>query len=611
MKIRLFILLGIILLLISNCEQSSERRKIKLSRENTSSTPNNQSITTLHLDSQERRSIAVMFFNNETGDNNLAWLQKGLSEMFIRALSQSRSLSVLSSDRLLEILRRLEQAENAYKTIDMEIAAVVAREANVEAILTGNITRNKGDSLQINVQIHHPSQGLLLTEQSIEGPGLEKIFSMVDELSVAIRHDLQLTMDKGDTQRSIGDLSTWSIEAWRAYTTGVELSDKMMNQEAVQEFEHALELDSTFIAAQLELYRSLTLQAEITRAEAIFNKLQTLKQRASPKEKYQIELIEASRNTDINAVLEINSNWLNEFPDDRDANFTMASILYNIHNYHHAIPYFEQALKIDPKNKMGINQLGYTYARIGQYEKAISTLQTYQKIAPNEPNPYDSMGEIYWYFGEFAKAEQQYQKALQINNKFHLSMGHLGNIYMDNGDIEKAASAFREYHDMVESDVLKYRALYSQGLVEWRRGNKNLAIDLLKQSLEGCNPRYMVINQISQMYCERGDSLVGRQFVSEQYDHIYKALNDTYTTDSELIDLALISIFYKIKAERSISLMEQRLRQSNVLQSQMRLNFLLSILYIQTNQPDRLTFTLKPSAAKPHVKRSRRWRDEM
>lgn len=72
--------------------------------------------------------------------------------MLIRSLSQSSSPSVLSTDRIFEILNQVKQA-SATQSLDFDLAAIVAKEANVEAVLAGNISRH-GDSLQINVRVH-------------------------------------------------------------------------------------------------------------------------------------------------------------------------------------------------------------------------------------------------------------------------------------------------------------------------------------------------------------------------------------------------------------------------------------------------------------------------
>jgi len=150
-----------------------------------------------------------MFFQNITGDKQLEWLQKGLTEVLIRALSQSRSLSVLSTDRLYEILKRLEQSPSSPK-IDMDLAAIVAREANVKAI-----------------------------------------FSMVDQITQKIKEDLQLSLEKAQPLKGIEDISTHSLEAWRYYSDGNELMNKLPWVDARQLFELAPGLDSTFISARV------------------------------------------------------------------------------------------------------------------------------------------------------------------------------------------------------------------------------------------------------------------------------------------------------------------------------------------------------------------------
>ena len=219
------------------CGQSEDRRKIKLSNERTGSQRSEQLTTTIHLEPQDRRSIAVMFFKNLTGDENLEWLQQGLTEMFIRALSQSSSLSVISTDRLIEIINRLGENPDL-QDIDMDMAAVVAKEANVEAILVGRITKNN-DALKISVKLQEPNKGMIIKEESVEGPGLEKIFSMVDQLSQQIKSDLDIALEKDDSEKSIADLSTNSLEAWRHYMAGVEFGNKMMHVDAIKEFEKA------------------------------------------------------------------------------------------------------------------------------------------------------------------------------------------------------------------------------------------------------------------------------------------------------------------------------------------------------------------------------------
>ena len=170
MKYRIFINIIILASLLIFCSPDTETRKIKLSDVSDNITSEDQITSSIHLEPASRRAVAVMFFDNMTGDYNLDWLKQGLTEMFIRTLSQSQRISVLSTDRLYELTERLG-GDTLAGEIDMDMAAVFAQRADVEAYLTGNISKS-GDSLRISVQLHESVNGRVIREASAEGPGL-------------------------------------------------------------------------------------------------------------------------------------------------------------------------------------------------------------------------------------------------------------------------------------------------------------------------------------------------------------------------------------------------------------------------------------------------------
>ena len=55
-------------------------------------------------------SVAVMYFENNTGNQELDWLRTGLTDMLVTDLSQSPDVEVLGTDRLVQILGAMKQA---------------------------------------------------------------------------------------------------------------------------------------------------------------------------------------------------------------------------------------------------------------------------------------------------------------------------------------------------------------------------------------------------------------------------------------------------------------------------------------------------------------------
>jgi hypothetical protein len=65
-------------------------------------------------------SVAVLYFENNTGNTQLDWMRTGLTDMLVTDLSQSPDVEVLGSDRLVQILgdmKRLDDRQISFDTV--------------------------------------------------------------------------------------------------------------------------------------------------------------------------------------------------------------------------------------------------------------------------------------------------------------------------------------------------------------------------------------------------------------------------------------------------------------------------------------------------------------
>jgi len=109
MKLQSISLIILTFAICINCEKpSAGKRKIKLAANQQS--PNDRDIpaksTVLKFDAQDRQSLAVLSFENQSEDKNLEWLCKGITDMLIRDFSQSRSLKVTTLQRIFDIFKQ-------------------------------------------------------------------------------------------------------------------------------------------------------------------------------------------------------------------------------------------------------------------------------------------------------------------------------------------------------------------------------------------------------------------------------------------------------------------------------------------------------------------------
>lgn len=571
-------LIVLLILLVGTCRQDKEKRKIKLSNQSTISEINSQMSSTIYLEPALRRAVAVLFFENKTGDHDLEWLQKGLTEMFIRTLSQSQNLKVLGIDRLHEIIDRLGKTESA-KDFDIDMAAIVAREAKVKTVLTGNILKS-GDSLQINVKVYEAAVGRILKEVSVEGSGLENLFTMVDDLTRRIKNDMQISINQ-EQDRGITDLSTNSLAAWRYYTNGMDFLYQFLLATARDNFNMAVNSDSSFIAAYLPLCQILLNDGETDQMNKIFQKLLTLRNKATDQEKYQIDLFDARLKGNIQKIMDLSKQWLNQFADDRDANINLAEIYYGRQDYNQAIQYYNKVVEIDPQFKNAYNTLGYCYANIGDYDKAIQSMKKYIIQAPAEPNPYDSMGEIYSYKGDFKNAEKQFKKANKLNENLMFSRLHLGNVYLDKGEYKKALKQFQKSLEKASGSTEIANVHTNIGLTQWRLGKNEEAIINLKKSLEYRDNQYLVMTWLNDIYKDQNDSAGREKALQKNYELIKQS---TKIFPACIYTLANMSLWYDINVEETIDVIDNVLKTTDNQIAQMWGSFFLALLYLRTNQ---------------------------
>jgi len=580
MKRRLLFLPFISLLIVLSCDRpDAPKRKIKLA-ESPGRQPMERFTSTIHLEPTLRRAVAVLFFENQTGDQNLEWLQKGLTEMFIRSLSQSSSLSVLSTDRIFEIMKQAGQSSTAQR-LDFELAAIVSKEANVEAVLTGAISRH-GDSLQINVKVHEPNQGKILKEEHVEGKDLNAIFAMVDQLTEKVKNSLAVSLEKQELAKSIADLSTRSLQAWRHYTAGMDFDQKAMRNEAIEHFQKAVEADPTFVAAYYRLSLYLFSQGEREKGYEAFAKLKALRPKATAREQYQIDWLESSVQRDLGSVIDISKRWLEKNPNDVDAYFTLGDIHFSLQNYDEALSYYQSILAIDPKYKMAYNQLGYCYARKGDLANAVAIMKQYQSLAPDEPNPFDSMGEIYFNYGDYPSAEKNLRRALKIDENFTPSWLMLSDLYLDQGENKKALAIIQQSLPQIKDPRSRANGLAQLGFIQWRLGKIDEAIQSMQKCVENRIAPYRAATWVNELYLQKGDTLNGRATLLKNYAFIRDSL--AKRDPIFIVNLAQLSLWYNLQAEATIELIQRTLTKPVQPEVQLWGKFYLAMLYLKTQR---------------------------
>lgn len=200
-----------------------------------------------HFTPEVPASIAVLPFENMSGDRENEFFSDGITEEIINALIQIDGLRVAG-----------RTSSFAFKGAKVDLATI-GEKLNVDKILEGSV-RKSGNRLRITAQLVNASDGYHLWSERFDRE-LTDVFAIQDEIANAIASRLKLTLDKsGELAKPL----TTSVEAYELFVKARTLYYLPSRQigDAIKYFEQATVLDDKFALAYAALADALSLSSE-------------------------------------------------------------------------------------------------------------------------------------------------------------------------------------------------------------------------------------------------------------------------------------------------------------------------------------------------------------
>jgi len=410
-------------------------------------------------------TLAVLYFENKSGDPKLDNWRDGLTELLIEALSQSRYIRVVSSDQLYTILKRLGLADaRKYSSEDIEKIAAQTRATHV---LRGSYIK-AGESFIITAGLQKPGTGESPTALRLEARDEKDIIVKVDELTRQVKEGLNLTATQiaGEVEKEAGKITTSSPEALKYYIEGRRLHLKLEWEQSIACMEKAVAIDPEFAMAYRSMGVAHDYLGHIVEMRKNYKKALDLSDRLPENERLPIEAI-----------------WL----------FVVEQ------NYAKAVEVLERLLKIYPGHIMGHSWLDWSYYNVGNLDKAIEHAEF---VVQNErtADAVNDLAIIYMAKGLYQKAEDLCRSFLQdvedngavrhnlflsylFRRKFDLALAEAEKLYLlgptwksDKGIVLFCKDDFAGAEKIPEAG--------RQGLLLLARGKINEMISLSQRDLE-------------------------------------------------------------------------------------------------------------------------------
>jgi adenylate cyclase len=348
-------------------------------------------------------TLAVLPFDNMSGDADQEYFADGITEDLLTALSYDKNLAVVARNSTF-----------AYKGAAINIRTI-AREFDATHVVEGSV-RRAGNRVRVTAQLIDAETGHHVWAERYDRD-LDDIFALQDELVDAIAAKLRPSLwEFAGERRAAHDMK--STDAWDLYLRGqYELNKHTIDGflKSIEMFDEARELDPDFAAPVVASAFAWMLLA-----------------------------LNGWRQDDIDpwalAITTANAGYRLD-SDDYWALAVMAGMSVMTDESDKGLKYAERAIEINPQGFSGYHMVGANLNALGRPKEAIEPLTQAWRLGRHEPFRYDIANDLVWahYMTRNYDAALTWgQLAVQLNDIYLQAHIGLAATYAQLGRIEAA-----------------------------------------------------------------------------------------------------------------------------------------------------------------------------
>ncbi len=315
----------------------------------------------------ETPSIAVLPFQNMSGDPEQEHFCDGLVEDIITTLSKLSGLRVIARN-----------SSFVYKGRSVDVREA-AKQLGVRYVLEGSVRRS-GNRIRITAQLIDAKDGTHVWAERYDR-SIEDIFAIQDEITLILATEMQVKLTEGEQAR-LRYTTTHNVEAWTHWVQGLSYYRQAINKEntaaAVLCWEKALALDpaSAALNAMLGFMHSVEARFGWGERDATIGKSRAYADRALALD-----------------------------PGNADAHILLGVLAAWNRSYEEAASHVRRAVLLAPGAADVLNLAAFILAPSGYPEEAVALSQKSVALNPNHPAVYFGiLGNAYRLSGRFDEA---------------------------------------------------------------------------------------------------------------------------------------------------------------------------------------------------------------
>ena len=356
------------------------------------------------------KSIAVLYFENMSGDPEQEYFSDGITEEIISRLAQIEGLRVIS-----------RTSTRVYKGKPLNLKKIAA-ELNVSAVLEGSF-RKSGNQIKVTAQLIDAETDEHIWAETFDIE-LKDIFQVQSDIAYEIAKKFEVEI-ASEINLKINERITSNAEAYDYYLRARHIADKDYDFQydsidfvrSKTMYEKSILIDSTFAEAYAGL-ASLYSSYQLSNIKSFSEEMDSI-MRALSWKAYRLD----SNSAFVNNV----RVWMLIIRDEPLVDSA----------FYHA----KKAFELDPNDDFNYQTVGYLLTMTGLHNLAIPFYKKSIGLNPLDPHSHAALGLCYWTTGDIENAEKYFNQAFELEQ--HKNYGYswaTAYWYLNEGDVNKAIS---------------------------------------------------------------------------------------------------------------------------------------------------------------------------
>jgi TolB-like protein/Flp pilus assembly protein TadD len=396
------------------------------------------------------KSIAVLPFENLSGNPENAYFADGIQEEILMRLAKIADLKVVSRTSTV----RYKRSPNNLREI--------ATQLGVANVLEGSVQRT-ADRVHVNVQLIKAASDAHLWAEAYDRK-LTDIFAVESEIAKTIADTLQAKLT-GSERNAMAARPTENMEAHELYLKGRFFWDKRTGENlkrSIDYFNQATAADPNYALAYVGLADCYLLLEDYAGAPAdeTYPKAKAFAERA-----LQLDSSLAEAHTSLAYVYTNLWQWRQAEEEFKraiklNANYSTAHHWYSLYlldlgRIDEAMAEIKRAHELDPLSLIIGTTLNYAYFVEGDVDSSIAQCKRVIDLDSSFPRAHEYLGLGYLAQGRYPEAIVEIHKAVELSGRDRRPLRDLGFGYAVSGKRAEALTVLKE----IEGNYEKHKAI--------------------------------------------------------------------------------------------------------------------------------------------------------